>query len=110
MCSSRMRTVSIQGGSLLSRGFSAVQRGLCQEYPPEGTWDQRQRLPPQKKHGTSDRDPLEETWARQRPPSEEPGSQTESDIIERPPDRLTDTSENITLPQTSFAGGNDTPF
>ena len=38
-----------------------------------------------------------------------PGSQIGSDIMQRPPpDRMTDTRpENITLPQTSFAGGNN---
>ena len=37
-----------------------------------------------------------------------PGSQTGSDIIQRPPpmNRMTHASENITLPRTSFAGGN----
>ena len=43
------------------------------------------------------------------PPRKEmgPGSQTGSDIIQSPPpvDRMTDASESITLPQTSFAGG-----
>ena len=38
-----------------------------------------------------------------------PGSQTGNDIIQRPPPmyRMTDVSENITLPQTSFTGGNE---
>ena len=36
-----------------------------------------------------------------------PGCQTESDIIQRPtPMDMTDASGNITLHQTSFAGGN----
>ena len=53
-----------------------------------------------KEHGTRDRDPLRRNMG--------PGSQTGSDIIQRPPsvvDRMTDTSENITLLQTSCVGG-----
>ena len=41
--------------------------------------------------------------------SSTPGSQTGSDIIKRPlppVDRMTDMCKNITLPQTSFGGGN----
>ena len=82
-----------------------------------------------------DRDPLDRDLPGQRPPHKDPpgqrpptwrnmgpgtdtprrnmgpGCQTGSDIIRRPPpppDRMTDTRpENITLPQTSFAGGNN---
>ena len=61
-----------------------------------------QRLPRHREeHGTRDRDPSRRNMGR--------GSQTGSDIIQRTPspmDRITDASENITLPQTSFAGGN----
>ena len=38
-----------------------------------------------------------------------PGRQTRSDIIQRPPppvNRMTHTNKNITMPQTSFVGGN----
>ena len=58
-----------------------------------------------------DRDPLEGTWDQGRRPSRRntgPGSQTGSDIIQRPPSLpWTDNYENITLPQTSFSGGNN---
>ena len=57
-----------------------------------------------------DRSPLEEHWIRDKdPPGRDmgPGSQTGSDIIQRPPPRgLTTAFENIALPQTSFSGGN----
>ena len=56
-----------------------------------------------------DREPLEETWdQRQRPPGRNmgPGSQTGSDIIQRPHvNRMTHVSKKITLPQTSFSEG-----
>ena len=63
------------------------QRPLWTETPNEGTCDQGQR-PPRRNMGS--------------------GSQTGSDIIQTPPppmDRMTDTCKNITLPQSSFAGG-----
>ena len=59
------------------------------DIPPEGTWDQIQRLP----EGTV--------------------SQTGSDIIQNHPppatpvNRMTNASKNMTLPQTPFAGGNN---
>ena len=46
-----------------------------------------------------DRDPL--------PPGQRPPPRTETPG-QRPPCGQTDACENITLPQTSFAGGNDT--
>ena len=56
-----------------------------------------QRETPQKEHGPRDRDPPRMNMGS--------GSQTGSDIIQRPPlDRMTETCKNITLPQTSFAG------
>ena len=39
-----------------------------------------------------------------------PVSRTGSDIIQRPHPRMTHASKNITLPQTSFAGGNNCKF
>ena len=103
---------SVQEGSLSRRGLypggscsgrCLSRRGLCsgrslsRDIPPDrhplssqGTWDQRQRTPRR---------------------SMGPGSQTGSDIIETPSslwtEWLTHTCENITLPQTSFAGGNN---
>ena len=53
----------------------------------EGAWDQRQRLPC-KEHGTRQPD---RKW-----------HDTETSL---PMDRMTDTNENNTLPQTSFASG-----
>ena len=54
--------------------------------PPEGTWDQRQRPPGG-------------TW-------EQAARQEVTSYRDPPVNRMTHTSENITLPQTSFAGGN----
>ena len=69
----------------LSRGGSPWQRPPP---PPEATWDLRQR-PPRRNMG--------------------PVSQTGSDIVtsyrDPSPCGQTDTCKNITLPQTSFAGG-----
>ena len=60
--------------------------------------------------GSIYRDPSTETPG-QRPPSPRrnmgPGSQTGSDIIQTPSYGQTNTCKNITLSQTSFAGGND---
>ena len=53
---------------------------------------------PQKEHWTRDRDPPRRNIG--------PVSQTGSDIIQRPPCGQTNTCKNITLSQTSFAGGN----
>ena len=52
---------------------------------------------PWKEHGTRDRDPMEGTW-----------DQTARKEVTsyRAPRGQTDTCKNITLPQTSFAGGN----
>ena len=53
-----------------------------------------------KEHGTRSWEPLEGTWDQ--------AARQGSDIMRRPPvDRMTDASENITLPQTLFAGGNN---
>ena len=52
---------------------------------------------PQKEHGTRVRDPPRRNMRTD--------SQTGSDIIQRPPRGWKNTCENITLPQTSFAGG-----
>ena len=70
---------------------------------------------PQKEHGTRDRDPQKVHGTRDRPSRKNmgPGSQTGSDIIQRPPppmNRMTHASKNITLPQTSFAGGKNISF
>ena len=57
-----------------------------------------------------DRDPPEGTWDQgQRP--DQAARQTGSDIKDSPPpvNRMTHASENITLPQTSFAGGKNFP-
>ena len=54
---------------------------------------------PRKEHGTRDRDPPRRNMR--------PGSQTGSDVIQRLPCGQTNTCENITLPQTWFAGGNN---
>ena len=68
----------LYGGSL--SGVSLTERPPPRDRDPlEGTWDHRQRAPPRRSMG--------------------PGSQTGSDIIQTPRvDRMTDTSENITLP------------
>ena len=63
---------------------------------------------------TRDPHPWTET-PRQRPPRRNmgPGSQTGSDIQRPPPspvDRMIDMCKSITLPQTSFAGGNKITF
>ena len=56
---------------------------------------------PLEEHGTRDLDPPGRDMG--------PGSQTGSDIIQRPPPRgLTTAFENIALPQMSFSGGNKT--
>ena len=112
MHSSRMRTAHSlpgRGGSLFGRGVS-VQG--CQWHPPKehGTRDKdppwkehgtKDRDPPWKEHGTRDRDPLEGTWAQAA--REEVTSYRDP----LPVDRITDASKNVTLPQTSFAGGNN---
>ena len=78
---------------------------------PPWTETPRQRPPGQRHPSPGQRPPLPR---RNLGPGSEtprrnmgPGSQTGSDIIQRPepPNRLTDASDNITLPQTSFAGG-----
>ena len=56
--------------------------------PPEGTWDQGQRPP------------LEGTW-------DQTARQEVTSYRDPPPCGQTDTCENITLPQTLFAGGNN---
>ena len=99
MHSNRMCTTR----SLPSRG--SLSWGLCQGDPLDRD--------PLMEHGTRDRDPQKEKEHRNRdrnPPGRTmgPGSQTGSDIIQRPPpplDRMTDASKNITLPQISFADG-----
>ena len=52
---------------------------------------------PQKEHGTRVKDPPRRNMGTD--------SQTGSDIIQRPPRGWKNTCENITFPQTSFAGG-----
>ena len=56
---------------------------------------------PPKEHGTRDthREPLERTW------DQEARQEVISYRVPPHPDRMTDASENITLPQTSFVGG-----
>ena len=53
----------------------------------------------QKEHGTRDRDPLGGTW-------DQSARQEVTSYRDPPPCGQTDTCKNITLPQTSFAGGN----
>ena len=61
----------------------------------------RQRPLPPKEHGTRDRDPWKEHGTRQ------PNRKWHHTETPLPPmDRMTDASKHITLPQTSFAGGN----
>ena len=51
-----------------------------------------------KEHGTRDGDPsLEGTWDQA----------VRQEVASYPLDRMTDVCENITLPQASFAGGNN---
>ena len=64
--------------------------------------------------GRPDRDPPRQKSPEQIPLDRDPprrsmgpGSQTGSDIIQRPPCEQTNTCENITLLQTSFVGGNN---
>ena len=94
MYSSRMRTTSSlpyrgdlrpKSWSLSSgvsvHGVSVPGRNMGPETETsslEGTWDQRQRLPPQKEHGTRVRDP----WKERKMGL---GSQTGSDIKQRHP-------------------------
>ena len=56
------------------------------------------RPPPRKEHGTRDKDTRKSNMGL--------GSQTGSNIIQRPSCGQADTSETITLLQTSFAGDN----
>ena len=95
------RGVSLQGASV--RWVSVQDHGTRDGDPPEGTWDQAAR---QKVTSCQDcRDPPSRPHKRKMGP----GSQTWSDIIQRPTlpvDRMTDASENIALPQASFAEGN----
>ena len=88
--SSRMCTAH----SSLYRGGSA-SGGCLWQRPP---WTKT----PQKEHGINDRDPPEGTWDRAA--RQEVTSYIDPIWTDR------DTCENITLPQTSFAGGNYCDF
>ena len=78
-------------------------RGSPYRYPLEMNPLDRDPLTetPQKEHGTRDREPPQGTWDQ--------AARHEVTSHRDPPyntNRMTDASENITLPQTSFAGGN----
>ena len=85
---------SVFGGGSLSKGVSVWGRGASVQWGLPDR-DPRDRDPASKEHGTRDR-------------NTGPVSQRGNDIIQRPPSprrgRI-DTCKNITLPQTSFAGG-----
>ena len=86
------RSLSMGGGLCPGEGVSVRETPRRNMGPATET--------PQKEHGTRDRPPGR-TWDQQP---------TGSDIIQRPPPScgqnwLTHACENITLPQTSFAGG-----
>ena len=88
MHSSRICTARFSGhGGSLFGGFCSVGY-LPIRIPPEGTWDQAAR---QEVTGTRQPD---KKWNHTEPPLS-------------PVDRMTDTCKNITLPQTSFAGGDN---
>ena len=104
-----VRGISVWGLSLTETPWAETppgQRHLGRD-PPEGTWNQRHRPP----EGTWN--PHEEREIRDRDPATRKmgsGNKTRSDIIHRPPSpQWINTCENITLPQTSFAGGKN-PF
>ena len=102
-----MHTACIPGwGGLLTERPPLRQRPLWTETTPwtetPGQWPPSGQRPPNRYP------PWTETGQRLSPRRHmRPGSQTGSDIIQRPPCGMTDTCENITLPQTSFAGGKD---